>query len=398
MAWGWFGDSSPRACDSNAPPTLPSRVKIGFFLPNATFDLPGSPEVGGIETFTFDVGEAMQRLGHEVVLFSGRPKAGRRHRPTTLRLALFDYVETDKIPDLGKRFRRLMQRLHFGWSCLDAWTAERFDVAFVAKPFDWPVAWLWKRRQPGLRVVMGFHGTDFFPGDRWFYRAIDREFAVSCAVAELAAARIGRRPVVVYNPTDPTFFAPAGTPPTRPDGPFRLVSVGRLVGWKGFDRLVTAVAQVRDQGHDLVCEIAGEGPQRRRLEQTIAELGLQGRVILRGLLDRGALRELLASADAFVAPSIGLDAFSVATVEAASMGLPLLLSDRVGAREALSEEDFIEFPALDTVALARGIVTLIERRRDAQWTARMARHARIRRVFAPEVVAARLLALAGCGG
>lgn len=369
-------------------------MKVGFFLPNATFDLPGSPEVGGIETFTFDVGEAMQRLGHEVVLFGGRPKAGRRHRATTLRLALFDYVETDRVPDLGKRFRRLVQRLHFGWVSREAWTAERFDVAFVAKPFDWPVAWLWKRRRPGLRVVMGFHGTDFFAGDRWFYRAVDREFAVSRAVADLAAARVGRRPVVIHNPTDPRFFAPADAPPVSNDRPFRLVSTGRLVGWKGFDRLVAAVAEVRRRGHDVVCEIAGEGPQRPRLEQAIAAHGLEGRVVLHGRLDRESLREFLARADAFVAPSIGLEAFSIATVEAASMGLPLLLSDRVGTREALTGEDFIEYPALDMAALARGILTLIERRGEARWTARRPRHERIRRLFDPEVVAARLLALA----
>lgn len=47
----------------------------------------------------------------------------------------------------------------------------------------------------------------------------------------------------------------------------------------------------------------------------------------------------------------GLEAFSIATVEAASMGLPLLLSDRVGTREALTGEDFSGYPALDTAAL-----------------------------------------------
>ena len=116
-------------------------MKIGIFLPNATFDLPGSPEVGGIETFSFTVGEALQRLGHEVVLFGGQPKPGRAHRATTLTLELRPYWETKSIPDLGTRFQRLVQRLHFAWSSRHAWAQQHCDVLLLAKPFDWPVAW-----------------------------------------------------------------------------------------------------------------------------------------------------------------------------------------------------------------------------------------------------------------
>ena len=152
-------------------------MKIGIFLPNATFDLPGSPEVGGIETFSFTVGEALQRLGHEVILFGGRPKPGRTHRATTLTLELHPYWETKSIPDVGTRFQRLIQRLHFGWSTRHAWARHRCDLVLLAKPFDWPVAWFWKRSRPELKVVMGFHGTDFFAGDRCFYSAVDTAFA-----------------------------------------------------------------------------------------------------------------------------------------------------------------------------------------------------------------------------
>ena len=59
-------------------------MKIGIFLPNATFDLPGSPEVGGIETFSFTVGEALQRLG-KAADDLGNPEEAMRH---------FDAAET----------------------------------------------------------------------------------------------------------------------------------------------------------------------------------------------------------------------------------------------------------------------------------------------------------------
>ncbi len=68
-------------------------MKIGIFLPNATFDQPGTSEVGGIETYAFTVGEALQRMGHEVVLFGGKPKPGRTHAATTIPLELAPYWE-----------------------------------------------------------------------------------------------------------------------------------------------------------------------------------------------------------------------------------------------------------------------------------------------------------------
>src|SRR6202012_1652815 len=115
------GGGSERGDEGVAGPGQRRAMKIGIFLPNATFDLPGSREVGGIETFAFTVGEALQRLGHSVRLFRGAPKPGRTHRPTRLELELHPYIETRRIPDLGTRFQRLVQRLHFGWSIRAAW-------------------------------------------------------------------------------------------------------------------------------------------------------------------------------------------------------------------------------------------------------------------------------------
>src|SRR6202021_3726721 len=114
-------------CEREIAGTKGRCVEIGIFLPNATFDLPGSPEVGGIETFSFTVGEALQKLGHDVVLFGGAPKPGRKHRDTTLTLELHFYWETKSIPDVGTRFQRLIQRLHFAWSMRQAGHRERGD-------------------------------------------------------------------------------------------------------------------------------------------------------------------------------------------------------------------------------------------------------------------------------
>jgi glycosyltransferase involved in cell wall biosynthesis len=369
-------------------------MKIGIFLPNATFDLPGSAEVGGIETFSFTVGEALQRLGHEVVLFGGKTKPGRTHRDTTITLELRPYWETKSIPDLGTRFQRLVQRLHFAWNSRRAWSTQRCDALLLAKPFDWPVAWWWKRSRPDLKVIMGFHGTDFFAGDRAFYGAVDAAFAVSKKVADLATEHIGRRPVLIPNPVDLDFFSPGDLTGQPQSGPWHLISSGRLVGWKGFSHLIEAIARLRDE-HRIFARLslAGEGPEQANLEAQIAKLNLASQVKLCGRLSIEPLRYLLRSGDLYVLPSIGMEAFSISALEGAGVGLPLLLSDQVGLAGFLTEADCAIYPARDVGALVSLLKTLHERRYDAAWTDAAARHARMRGSFSPEHVARRIVDL-----
>lgn len=369
-------------------------MKIGLFIPNATFDLPGAPEVGGIETFAFTTGEALQELGHDVVLYGGEPKAGRRHRATSLRLRLFPYVETKSIPDIGTRFQRLVQRLHFGYQCWTPWLEEELEAALVFKPFDWPVASRWKKKQPALKVIMNFQGTDWFAGDKWFWPAVDASFAVSPVTAGLAEDHLGVRPPIIPNPADLKNFAPdPNAPAPSTDGPLRLAASGRLIGWKGFANLIDAVAQVRAEGLDVEVELAGKGDEQPALEAKIAAHGLRKSVRLRGILDTPELRGMLHRAEAYVAPSIGMDAGPLAVCEAGAAGLPLLLSDQIGQRPLLSERDFIDFPHRDVDALAAGIRLLHERRHDPAWTDRQARHDRFRDLFAPASVARRIVDL-----
>jgi glycosyltransferase involved in cell wall biosynthesis len=372
-------------------------MKIGIFLPNATFDLPGTSEVGGIETWAFTVGEALQRLGHDVVLFGGEPKAGRSYAATKIPLELAPYWETKSIPDIGTRFQRLVQRLHFAWSSRKAWRRHRCDLVLLSKPFDWPIAWFWKHSRPELKVIMGFHGTDFFAGDRFFYRAVDAAFAVSPRVADLAEARVGVRPVAIPNPVDLELYSPGDpTPILDMSALWYLVASGRLVGWKGFANLIEALARLRDEAAiDFRLTLAGAGPEQAHLTAQIQRLDLADRVHLCGRLDATSLRDLLRTGDLYVLPSIGMEAFSIGALEAAGVGLPLLLSDQVGLGDFLTERDCAIYPAKDLDALAAVLKKLHDRRDEAAWIDRAARHARMREEFSAERVARQVLDLIG---
>jgi glycosyltransferase involved in cell wall biosynthesis len=367
-------------------------MKIGIFLPNATFDQPGSPEVGGIETFSFTIGEALQRMGHDVVLFGGQPKPGRTHRVTTLTLELNPYWETKSIPDIGTRFQRLIQRLHFAWSSRRSWSRHQCDLVLLAKPFDWPVAWFWKRSRPELKTIMGFQGTDFFAGDKFFYSAVDAAFAVSSRVAQLAEERTGRRPVFIPNPVDLTRFYPARDVRPRDGHPWQIVASGRFVGWKGFSNLIEAAGRLRDK-IDFQLSIAGEGPEHNNLAAQIESLNLKDRVRLCGRLEAKALGDLMRSGDLYVVPSIGLDACPVSALEAACVGLPLLLSSQVGLNDFMDKRDIVAYSATSVDELTACLLQLHARRHEAEWNDHVERHTRLRERFSGESVAQQILHL-----
>jgi glycosyltransferase involved in cell wall biosynthesis len=105
-----------------------------------------------------------------------------------------------------------------------------------------------------------------------------------------------------------------------------VVSAGRLVPEKGLDLLVRAIADAGDERLRLL--IAGDGPERDRLTELARELGV--RLSIRGDLPEEGLAEEYVAADVFALLSLH-ETWGVVVNEAAASGLPLVVSDRVGA-------------------------------------------------------------------
>jgi glycosyltransferase involved in cell wall biosynthesis len=112
----------------------------------------------------------------------------------------------------------------------------------------------------------------------------------------------------------------------REDDDVLVLSVARLVPDKGIDDLVRALAEAGDARLRLV--VAGDGPERKALMQLAAELGV--RLTILGHVAEAELAQLYVDADVFALLSRH-EPWGVAVNEAAASGLPLLLSDRVGA-------------------------------------------------------------------
>ncbi len=149
---------------------------------------------------------------------------------------------------------------------------------------------------------------------------------------------------------------------------FRIVALGRLSHQKNYPTLIHAMAHV--QG--AVLEIVGGGEDEAMLRTLVADLGLDERVLFVGLIPREAALARAAAADVFVQVS-RYEGHSLALIEAARLGLPLIVSDVPVQVEGITAADGtrcgIVVPLEDSVALADAITSLRDPERRAHWAA-----------------------------
>lgn len=112
--------------------------------------------------------------------------------------------------------------------------------------------------------------------------------------------------------------------PPQPSPGIRLVSVTRLHPKKSPVDLVDALhAAVQRLGREVTLTIAGDGPERSRLERRAATLGVSAQLHLLGRCSRPQIRDLLATASLLAHPGQH-EAFGLAILEARAAGVPVV--------------------------------------------------------------------------
>jgi glycosyltransferase involved in cell wall biosynthesis len=217
------------------------------------------------------------------------------------------------------------------------------------------------------------HGATISLQRRVVTRVVDRYIAVSRHVAR-ALERVlhvpAERITTVLNAVASTGHQSSRPRLTRDDTARPVVvTLARLTAQKGIGVLLRAAAELPD----VSFVIAGEGPERDRLEAEARSLGITDRVEFVGFQRDSAA--LLASADLFVLPSLN-EGLPLALLEAMAAGTPVVATAIGGIDEVVTHgEHGLLVPAGDASALASAIDTLL---RGPALATRLASAARVR--------------------
>jgi glycosyltransferase involved in cell wall biosynthesis len=209
------------------------------------------------------------------------------------------------------------------------WIREmRFDILHVHHR---RLAVLANLMTPFTGVPVLFTGHLTFPDAAWFrFFAPRRATAVSPSVVEyLQRCTMAGEIRLIHNPV---VFSDLGVIDPATFHRRRVVSVGRLDPVKAHGTLIDAWALLKQRGIHAELDIFGEGSLHASLKAQIVDRGLQHSVTLCGFVPNITERLSCYAFNVLVSQTEG---FPNSVVEAAACGLPTLLTDVDGSRDAL---------------------------------------------------------------
>jgi glycosyltransferase involved in cell wall biosynthesis len=232
-----------------------------------------------------------------------------------------------------------MERVSFFKAAWPYLKRTDYDVFLIRKPLDFFAAYFMKKKHPGIVTVFTSGGEDFYGFDRYFARYVDYMFANSHSNAQIIANRYEVEVPVLPNGVDTERFRPmpeAGEAQRNAlglgDHP-TLVSVGRVVGWKGFQLVIEALVNLPDFHYVLI----GDGEYLPQLKRLALEKRVEERVHFLGSKANEEIPALLNMGEIFVQPSIGYESFGNTLLEAMACGLPAVASRNGGMVDLVKE-------------------------------------------------------------
>jgi len=152
-----------------------------------------------------------------------------------------------------------------------------------------------------------------------------------------------------------------------------VVAIGRLAPEKNYQILLRASVHMPD----VTVRIVGAGPEDGYLRGLAGELGVANRVEFLGHRSRREALSLLSDGDVFAQPSF-VEGHSLALIEAAKLGMPLVVSTVPVQLEGITAADGvlcgIAVDPYDDMALARAVLRLMDCAKQYQVFAAKARH------------------------
>jgi phosphatidylinositol alpha-1,6-mannosyltransferase len=307
--------------------------EFGFMAVLVTNDFP--PHHGGIQRMMSHLARELQLQGTRVVVVA----------PQIRKAAAFDRAQAFRI----SRYLDLGRLIGFASMTITLFIARlREKKSFTIASMWFPAglaACIVPRAFRGRLGVLA-HGTEIAPQRRgvrrrlmhYVFKRADVIIANSAFTRGLLEqAGIGGPISVVHPGIDAQrLVVERSSVPT-------LLSVGRLVARKGFDRTIAALPAVLEQFPTAHYEIVGCGPQRAELEALAKRLNVEDHVVFLGPVDDEEMQKAYSRAWVFALPVRAIDndveGFGVVYLEAAMAELPCIGGLASGAEDAIAADE-----------------------------------------------------------
>jgi len=312
--------------------------------------VPWDQELGGVSAVVGNLARYLQAQGHEIVFLTpsrcisprsqmtkcGFPGFGMRlqvpfgKRHPLVSLPLFAVF----FPLILYQLIRLIQR-------------EQIQIINIHYAVDQCFYFAICRRWLAVKLVTSIHGGDIFPGgrSRTKYSFISR-LLLSASDLIIAPSRQCRDDFLAIFPhlTDKTHFIHnginlselQGTPQnSKQIGQGRsILSIASYDKYKGLDVLIRSFSLLLSFDRRLRLLLAGDGPERKQLEELAKSLSVDAQIDFLGWQGRDQIKQLLFNCDVFVLPS-RWESFGLVLLEALSCGKPVVATNVVGIPEII---------------------------------------------------------------
>lgn len=175
--------------------------------------------------------------------------------------------------------------------------------------------------------------------ERNTYLQYNKIICVSDTVKKAVENKFNIQAQTCYNPIDSNWIIEKAKEQVEipKKSSLRMITTGRLVEQKGYDRLLNVVKQLKDENYEFELWILGEGPDKQKLMHYIELHNLHNYVKLWGFVNNPY--PYLVACDVFVCSSRS-EGYSTAATEAVILGLPVVTTLCSGMQELLGDNVF----------------------------------------------------------
>jgi phosphatidylinositol alpha-mannosyltransferase len=325
-------------------------MKIGLVCPYNLF------KGGGVQECVFMMQRELTKRGHQVLILTPQARSSAEVLPNYVRVLgtatdVKSPLHTTAQVSISLDTRQLDELLQ----------NENFDFLHFHEPWV-PLLARQILGRSDARNVATFHAKlpdtmmskalekVVTPYTKSVLKHLDALTAVSDAAADYVRGITDRNVEIIPNGIDVNHFRTLHVKPTQ-----TIFFIGRLEKRKGVKYLLEAFALLQLTQPDVQLIIAGDGPDREKLEELSTELELTN-IKFVGYISDDQKMKYLSQAGVFCSPALYGESFGIVLLEAMAAGVPIVAGDN---------------PGYATVMRGRGMLSLVDPEDTANFARRL---------------------------